>query len=377
MIWRLKGARQLSEGLLIKPSARVRWPQRNDRAGAQSNGDTRDMGFITTPGQLKSQGEFYHQLASMTAAGVTIVQAVEMLSRNAPSRRLSWLATQIKDSIIRGSTFTEAMRATGRRLPEFDVALIEAGEASGRLDQCFRLLGDFYVERGKLTAKILGELIYPAFLFHLAVLIFPTSLLADFVWKGNTGPFVTQKLLILLPTYGFVLFLLWSLQSERSRVWRGKIETILDFIPVIRGTRRNIAMARLCASLEALITAGVLIIEAWDLAGRASGSFRIQRAVADAKPRLNVGELPSEAISRQPVYPELFVSSYKAGEISGQLEDTLRRLYRHYLDAATTGLHQLAEWLPKLIYFGVLIGIAVQIIAFWSAYFDQINQVIQ
>jgi type II secretory pathway component PulF len=335
------------------------------------------MGFITTPGQLKNQGEFYHQLASMTAAGVTIVQAVEMLSRNAPTRKLSWLATQIKDSIIRGHTFTEAMRATGRRLPEFDVALIEAGESSGRLDQCFRLLGDFYVEGGKLAAKVLSELIYPVFLFHFAVMIFPTSLLADFVWKGNTQAFVTQKLAILLPTYVVIGFILWSLQSERSRAWRGKMEAILDFIPVIRSTRRHIALARLCAALEALINAGVLIIEAWDLAGRASGSFRIQRAVSEAKPRLQVGELPSEAISRQPIYPELFTSSYRTGEMSGQLEETLRRLYRHYLDAATTGLHRLAEWLPKLIYFGVLIGIAVQIISFWSGYFDQINHVIQ
>ena len=334
------------------------------------------MGFITTPGQLKNQGEFYHSLASMTAAGVTIVQAADMLSRNAPSRRLAALATQIKEGIIRGSTFTEAMRATGRRLPEFDVALIEAGEASGRLDQCFRLLASFYEERGRLASKVLSELMYPVFLFHFALLIFPTSLLADFVWKGNTTAYVTQKLAIIIPTYGAILFLLWSMQSERSRIWRGNVERILDWIPMVRGTRRNIALARLCAALEALINAGVLIVEAWDLAGRASGSFRIQRAVEESKPRLQQGETPSEAISRQPVYPELFVSSYKTGEISGQLDEALRRLYRHYLEAATAGLHRLAEWLPKLIYMGVLIAIGYQIVSFWSGYFDTINKVI-
>jgi type II secretory pathway component PulF len=335
------------------------------------------MGFITTPGQLKSQGEFYHQLASMTAAGVTIVQAADMLSRNAPTRKLAALATQVKDGIVRGYTFTEAMKATGRELPEFDVALIEAGEASGRLDQCFRLLGDFYVEGGKMASRVMTELLYPVFLFHFALMIFPTGLLANFVWKGETGPFVAQKLMVLIPTYAIAFFILWSLQSKRSVIWRGNVERILDFIPFVRSTRRHIALARLCAALEALINAGVLIMEAWDLAAKASGSFKIQKAVAEAKPRLIAGELPSEAINRQPVYPELFTSSYKAGEISGQLDAALRRLYQHYLEAATTGLHRLAEWLPKLIYIGVLIGIGVQVISFWSGYFDQINQVIQ
>ncbi len=334
------------------------------------------MGLIVTPGQLKNQGEFYHQLASMTAAGVTIVQAIDMLRRSAPSRSLANLSNQLMQGIIRGQTFTEAMRATGRQLPEFDVSLIEAGEASGRLDQCFKLLGDFYDERGRLASKVISQLLYPIFMFHFALLIFPTSLLADLVWKGNVGPYFTQKITILLPLYLGLFALLWSLQSKRNRSWRALVERVFGVIPILGSTQTNLAMARLCAALEALINAGVTIIEAWDLAGRASGSPKFIQAVREAKPLMQKGETPSEVLEQQRVYPELFVSSYKTGEISGQLDDSLRRLYRHYLEAATTSLQRLAEWLPKLIYIGVLIGIAVQIVSFWTGYYDTINKVI-
>jgi type IV pilus assembly protein PilC len=332
------------------------------------------MALITTPGRLKQQGEFYHQLASMTRAGVTIVQAIDILRKNPPNRRLGHVANQLGDAVLRGSTFTEAMRSSGRHLPEFDIALIEAGETSGRLAECFKLLGDFYVERGQLISKVISALIYPLFLFHFAVLIFPTSLLAEFVWQGKTEKFLANKLEILVPVYAGVFILMWCFQAERGRRWRNTVEQILHMIPMVSATQRDLALARLCAALEALINAGVTIIEAWDIAARASGSQRVERAVAAVKPRLIAGETPSEAISSQRVYPELFTSSYRTGEVSGQLDDALRRLYRHYLESATTGLQRLAAWTPKIIYFGVMIAIAYQIIKFWTGYFDQINQ---
>src|SRR5687768_1236269 len=101
------------------------------------------MAIIVTPGQLKKQGEFYLQLASMTGAGVSITQGVDLLRRNAPSRSLKAMAELVMGGLVRGQTFTESLRQTGRKVPEFDVGLIDAGEASGRLDQCFRLLGNY------------------------------------------------------------------------------------------------------------------------------------------------------------------------------------------------------------------------------------------
>jgi type IV pilus assembly protein PilC len=333
------------------------------------------MALITTPGQLKQQGEFYNQLATMMRAGVTITQAVDLLRKSPPNRKLGFVAKRVAEMVERGSTFTEAMRSTGRHLPEFDIALIEAGEASGRLSECFKLLADFYVERGRLASQVISALAYPAFLFHFAVLLFPVSLLTAFLLqRGYTGAFIQNKLEIFAPVYALSIFLIWSMQASRGRRWRNGLEHILNKIPMVYGARRDLALARLCAALEALINAGITIIEAWDIAAQASGSQRIERAVAEARPRLLAGETPAEVISAQRVYPELFTSSYRTGEVSGQLDETLRRLYRHYLESATTGFQRIATWTPKIIYFGGMIAIAYQIIKFYTGYFDQINQ---
>ena len=79
-------------------------------------------------------------------------------------------------------------------LPAFDLALIKAGESSGGLDVCFRFLTEYYTERARLARQILSDLAYPAFILHMAILIFPTGLLIRLVWQGDVVGFVQAKL---------------------------------------------------------------------------------------------------------------------------------------------------------------------------------------
>lgn len=329
------------------------------------------MAVIITPQRLKEQGEFYYQLATLTGAGIPLMQAAEALRRSPPNRALRRVAETLISGMAQGATFTDSLRMTGRHLPEFDIALIEAGESSGRLDQCFRLLANYYDEKARLTSMVLGQMVYPAFMVHLAALIFPTNLLSAAVWQGAFGPWLLHKAMIFVPLYGACFFLILAFQSRRSSGWRATLERFLHYIPLIGKARQDLAIARLSAALEALLNAGVLVIQSWELAARASGSPRIERAEAEARPRLASGETPGEVISSQNVYPELFTSSYRAGEISGRLDETLRRMRELYHESATRRLRAIADWLPKLVYLAVVIAIAWQVISFWSNYFGE------
>lgn len=333
------------------------------------------MSLIVTPGQLKAQGEFYTQLAQMVSAGVTIVQGIEMLQRSAPSRKFKQIATNTKQSLLRGATFGESLRAATNKIPEFDIALIEAGESSGRLDQCLRILGDYYKDRGQMASKVISQLMYPLFLFHFAILLFPMPVFTAMILNGAFDAYLANKVSILVPFWGAIFVFLWMIRSDRNAAIRNLVERIALATPIVSGIRQSLSLARLSAALEALINAGVTIIEAWDLAARASGSPRLIRSVAAVKPRLVSGELPSDAIESQGVYPDLFVSSYRTGEVSGQLDDALRRMYRYYQEVATQAMNQMVEWLPRIVYLMVALAIAYQVIGFWSGYFKQLNSI--
>jgi type II secretory pathway component PulF len=150
----------------------------------------------------------------------------------------------------------------------------------------------------------------------------------------------------------------------------------LHGVPMLGTARRELALARLAAALEALLSAGVTVIEAWDMAVLASGSPALRRAVARWQPQVRAGKTPGEAVSEASVFPELFANLYRTGEISGQLDDSLRNLHRHYQEEGTRKLHLVAQWSPRLAYLVIMLLIAWRIVHFYLGYFQQVNDAI-
>ncbi len=71
----------------------------------------------------------------------------------------------------------------------------------------------------------------------------------------------------------------------------------------------------------------------------------------------------------------MFANLYASGEVSGKLDETLRRLYAHYQEEGARKLHAFAQWTPRLVYLLVAGVIAYKVITFYLGYFQQINDV--
>ncbi|HSH95774.1 MAG TPA: type II secretion system F family protein, partial [Roseimicrobium sp.] len=278
--------------------------------------------------------------------------------------------------ILAGDTFTEAVRKQGTWIPQFDLALIEAGEQSGRLDVCLKLLAEYYRQRAQMVRGMIGEALYPVFVLHFAAVLFPTSLLLNLVLKGDVFPFLLQKGLFFGTFYGIIIGITLMSQGSRGEQWRTLIENALHHIPIIGRARRALALARLASALESLINAGVGIIEAWRLAGAASGSPALRRRTEAWVVLMEGGVPPSELISNATEFPEMFRNLYCSGEISGKLDDTLSRLFLHYHEEGTRLARLVAQWLPKILYLGVALYVAFQVVGFYSNYFNEINKAI-
>jgi type II secretory pathway component PulF len=330
------------------------------------------MALLVTPGQLNKRSDFYHQLASLTAAGLPIVQALESIERNAPGPSYVRPLRAVLDFLHHGSTLSEAFARLGNWIPQFDQALFEAGERSGRLDSCFRLLANYYKEQAQLVSRTMSDLLYPFFIVHLAILIFPTTLLSAMVWQGQVTPYLTQKLKIIVPLYLALYLLVLATNSTRTNAWRGLMERFFGPVPFLGKGRRNLALARLCAALEALISAGVSIVDAWPMAAQSSGSVALIRAVHRMEPKVATGTTPAEALRSETVFPELFRSMYNSGEISGQLDTTLKRLHAHYSEEASRKLQNFSQWAPRAILLLIFMGVGYYVVSFWKNYYDNI-----
>lgn len=330
------------------------------------------MALIVTPGQLTCRAELYHQLAQLTTAGLGLVPALEQLHRHPPARSFRTPLQTILGSISQGFTFAESAGRARSWLPGFDLALLDAGERSGRLDVCFRLLAAYYSDRARMLRQMIGDLAYPVALFHFAIFVIP---FAQFFASGNLAVYLGQTFGVLLPIYALVALIIYTMQSKHGEVWRGGVERLLHPVPILGGARRDLALARLSVALEALLSAGVNIIEAWELAAAVSGSPVLRHAVRSWRGNVQAGQTPAEAVSASGCFPDMFANQYATGEMSGKLDEVLRRLHAYYQEEGSRKLHALAQWTPRMVYLLVALMIAYKVVSFYSGYFQQIQNI--
>jgi general secretion pathway protein F len=171
--------------------------------------------------------------------------------------------------------------------------------------------------------------------------------------------------------------IIYAVQSKHGETWRAIIERILHPIPLLGSGRRELALARLTMALEALLNAGVSIVDAWELAGTVSGSPVLRRANHAWKPDVLAGQTPAEVLSASGVFPDMFENQYHSGEVSGKLDETLLRLRKYYQEEGARKIHAVAQWTPRLLYLIVALFIAFKIVSFYSNMWRDVDNVLK
>lgn len=327
------------------------------------------MPLIVTPGHLDRSGQFYHQLAQLTAAGVPLLAALRHLEQNPPARRYRKPIHRLRAGLEDGAVFSEALQRSGLSLPAFDLALVRAGETSGRFEQCCRVLADTYAQRAAMARTTLLGLAYPVLLIHAAVFIMPFP---DLFLSGNWQVFMKQTLGVLALPYALVFAFLLAGQGRHGEGWRGFVEAVVGAVPVLGRARRELALSRLALLLEALLSAGLPIDRAWEMAVDGSGSPRLRRAAAKWPAQIEEGLTPAELVRRSRAFPEMFANLYGSGEISGKLEDTLRRLHAYYLDEGGRRMKLFSRAFPFLVYLVIVAFIALKVLSFWWSHYNNL-----
>jgi type IV pilus assembly protein PilC len=128
-------------------------------------------------------------------------------------------------------------------------------------------------------------------------------------------------------------------------------------------------------ALEALLSAGVTITEAWELAAEACGSPALKQRIRSWRPMVEAGRTHSEALNESSEFPHIFTNQYTTGEVSGTLDETLRRMTRYFQEEGSRKLHAVAQWTPRAAYLLIVMMIAYRVLQFWMGYFRQIQEI--
>jgi type II secretory pathway component PulF len=152
------------------------------------------------------------------------------------------------------------------------------------------------------------------------------------------------------------------------------VDAILRRIPLVGKARRDVAMERFTQVFEIFLLAGRTMSESLTGAASASGSGLIRAAGKRGAAIVAAGDPLAHALLASPeAFPDDFTRGMIVAEESGVLDRELAEWGRYYSESAGEAMEQLAEWAPKLFYWGILLFVGALIIRAGLAYRDLIE----
>jgi general secretion pathway protein F len=305
------------------------------------------------------------QLATLLHSGVPLVESLSALIEQVDNQQLKGSLTQTRDKVNEGTSFADALRAHPKLFENLYVNMVAAGEASGTLDVVLSRLADHLDAQAALKSKVAAALAYPAFmaLFSVAVMalmmvvVVPkvSSIFSDF---GQALPWNTRLLIFTSNTvvdywwalmigfgglvYGFTHWL----GTERGR---GFWDAHILKVPVIGKLQMMIAVARFTRTLATLLSSGVSLLTALDIARNVLGNKELMHVIDDARASIREGESIAAPLKRSGKFPPIVIHMIAIGERSGELEAMLTHLAAAYDTQAAVRLQAMTSLLEPIM----------------------------
>jgi general secretion pathway protein F len=321
------------------------------------------------------------QLATLVRSGMPLEEALRALEEQVSGKRLHSVVAGVRAQITEGASFTEALGQFPGTFPELYRTMVEAGEASGRLEDVLDRLADYTEQRQAMRQKLGVALIYPILVTVVAVAVVVALLtyvvpevVRVFEHTGQDLPGLTQALIAssdFLRANGLTLLVLAAgavgagMLALRRPAVRYRWHELLLRLPFIGRLTRTINSARLARTLSILVESGVPLLEALNIGGRVVRNEPIREAVEAAAVSVREGGRLHSALAASGHFPPLMIHMISAGEGSGELEGMLERVAaqeERELEAIVTAATSLMEPVLILVMGGVVLVIVLAIL---------------
>ncbi len=286
------------------------------------------------------------QLATLVRAGMPLEESLRVLGEQVKLPRLKSVVAGLRSEIMEGSSLSSALSEYNRIFPQYYCAMVEAGEASGQLDDILERLAEYTEQQNYLRQKIAVAMIYPVILTGVAITVviaLLTYVVPEVVrvfnqtghdlplltqWLIITSDFVRQQgLLILVFIIAAFFMFSWMLKKE---TFRHRYERLKLSMPFIGDLTRTIISARLARMLAILTASGVTLVDALGISLQMIKNLPVREAMSFATESLREGGRLHSAMNKSGYFPPMLVHMISVGEESGELEKMLDKAANHH-----------------------------------------------
>lgn len=318
---------------------------------------------------------FLQQLTTLIGAGMPLSDALTSISESSESKRSRRVISSIRQQVVEGSSLAAALRSRG--FEEIICNMVAAGEQTGELEAVSSRLAALIEHRQGLKQELMSALLYPAIImgFGVVVMLFLLTVVVPqmsevFDRMGAELPAITRWMIALasfLNNYGLWLLagvvasvIGYRLLMRLPAVSAQRDEWLLH-MPALRGLLLRIETARFSHTLGMLLSGGVPVLTAMQIATESLALKPIRSVAEAAAERLRGGGSLAEALKSGGYFPSLAIRLIGVGEASGQLGAMLLKVAKNYESEVSRRLKQLVVVLEPLLV--LLMAVAVGALA--------------
>ena len=287
------------------------------------------------PLSLKEKIDFATTYQTLAGAGVPVVESLLFMEQESNSEKIRQLAKELRRNILAGSTFADTVKRYTHIFGQIFVGLAKAGEDSGEMENTMGRIIDLLKKQESIKGKVVGALMYPAFVVVLSVLVSVVMLVfvfpkfaQSFADKGTELPLPTKMCIAagdflkdywwaaIILAITFIVGLVYLFKWEPSR---RKIDEFSLKIPLIGNLLKYGGFSNFLAVLQVAYEAGVPIVNCMSLAGLTVENVVIKNAMDSAKSKVQQGIHLSGALRSTGVMPKMLLFMIQTGEQSGKL----------------------------------------------------------
>lgn len=330
---------------------------------------------------------FLEALHDLTGSGLSAGEAVRLLSTRIKEPRLRTLCAGVWERISEGAPLSRALGGYPEVFDTGTVNLIQAGEATGSLNDTLSRLIAHLVEQRELRAQLMAALAYPGFMVFVSggvILFFLTFLLPRLQTLlsslGGKMP-ASTKLLIgasqfalsiwgIMAVVAVVLALISFIGWRQTPAGRAQTDAWLLKLPLVGPFLVAQTVHSFSQTLSVLLENGITAAEALRMTEKQIANQVHRAAFNTATARVLEGEALSVALTRTGCFPDLVLDRLAIGENTGNVVPSLKSIAAAYQKIITGQLNFFTKVIAGVVLGGVFTFVGFIAFAIVSAVFQ-------
>ncbi len=318
---------------------------------------------------------FSRQLAIMFQSKVPLVESFRTLAKQTKNETFKEKIMDIAQEIEGGVQLSKALGKYPKIFSKFYISMVKSGEASGKLTDVFNYLADHLEREHYFHGKLVGALVYPAFILFVFVVVvgiiitFVIPQLASVLTQTEQElPWITEVVIsasnflrergwiviLALVLFGFVAYRL-----IKTKAGKRFFDNYLIKMPLLGTFLKKLYLARFALNLSTLISGGLPIVQSLEITGNVVGNSVFEEIIYHTRDEVRKGETMSSVLRRYPgVISPLFLQMIVVGEKTGGLENTLSNVVDFYQKDIDRGLDEFVKLIEPIliIVLGLVVG---------------------